>query len=436
VIQLGEPAPAASGSGIRSVLVSLGVLAAVVHLAMVPSHWGEWRVEGVLFAVTGWVQLALAAACWARPSRRVLLATAFVNLGAVAAWAVTRTSGSPWGPHAWHAESVTLVDGAVVAAEVALFVLCGVALALRGPLPSALRGVRVAFAAPIAATLLATAVLASPSARNHAHDAHGGHDDHADVAATADHDHADIATVHDVDDDHDDASAAHDHAAVEPVADDRGLSLLENGHQHGAGEVELDLQTRIRLDAQLAVTLDLAAKYPTVADAEAAGFRRAGPFSPGLGTHYLPPNFAPNADGYMDPEDLQWPTLIFDGWAPDSPIAGFMYQAYGSGDQAPEGFAGPNDHWHYHTDVCVVFRPDGVDAPLGADHSATKAQCDEYGGVLIPRTGYMVHVWTVPGYESDRGIFSEVNPAIACPDGSYHMRPADEYGLSPTTCLV
>jgi hypothetical protein len=46
----------------------------------------------------------------------------------------------------------------------------------------------------------------------------------------------------------------------------------------------------------------------------------------------------------------------------------------------------------------------------------------------------MVHVWTVPGYESDRGIFTEINPAITCPDGTYYTKSNEEYGLSPTTC--
>jgi hypothetical protein len=136
----------------------------------------------------------------------------------------------------------------------------------------------------------------------------------------------------------------------------------------------------------------------------------------------------------MDAEDLAWPTLIYDGWDPAAPIAGFMYQAYSADGAEPAGFIGPNDHWHYHTDVCIVMGPSGIDAPLGADHSATPAACDRFGGVLIPRTGYMVHVWTVPGYESDLGIFSEVNPAITCPDGTYYMKPLDEYGLSPTAC--
>ena len=36
-------------------------------------------------------------------------------------------------------------------------------------------------------------------------------------------------------------------------------------------------------------------------------------------------------------------------------------------------------------------------------------------------TTYMVHVWSVPGYESPKGVFSEVNPRITCPDGSYYV---------------
>jgi hypothetical protein len=432
---------------LRSLLASLGVLAGVVHLALVPSHWGEWRVEGAAFAVVGWGQLALALACWLAPTRRTLVAATFLSLASVGAWAVTRTSGSPWGPHAWHAESVTGLDAVVVAAEVAIFLLCAALLVPAVPRRHSFGGAQFALLPPVVVAVLTSALLASPSARNHAHDAHGGHGEPTEVAS-GDHTHsataaddaaakagADAASTghadHTDSDDHTDSVGHTGHATAE---DDRGLSLLQNGHQHGGGEVELDLQTSLRLGAQLVATLDLVERYPTVADAAAAGFRRAGPFSPGLGTHYLPPSYSFNSDGDMDPEDMAWPTLIFDGWEPDAPIAGFMYQANSPDGAEPEGFVGPNDHWHYHTDVCIVIGPDGIDAPLGADRSATKTQCDQFGGMLIARTGYMVHVWTVPGYESDLGIFSEVNPAITCPDGTYFMKPVDEYGLSPTVC--
>ena len=130
-----------------------------------------------------------------------------------------------------------------------------------------------------------------------------------------------------------------------------------------------------------------------------------------------------------------FPTLIYDGLGPDAPIAGFMYQSFGGPDAAPEGFIGPNDHWHYHTNTCIVFKDGKIEAPLGADiESVTEEQCDRYGGSLIDNTGYMVHVWTVPGYESPRGVFSNINPKLTCPDGTYHAVPLDELGFRTSTC--
>ena len=101
---------------------------------------------------------------------------------------------------------------------------------------------------------------------------------------------------------------------------------------------------------------------------------------------------------------------------------------------APEGFIGDADIWHYHTNTCVVFTENGIDSPLGADGDATQEQCAEFGGSLIQNTGYMVHVWSVPGYESSDGLFSNLNPALRCPDGTYHQVPEDEIGPGTTTC--
>ena len=85
----------------------------------------------------------------------------------------------------------------------------------------------------------------------------------------------------------------------------------------------------------------------------------------------------------------------------------------------------------------MTVSPTGViDTPLGADsENTTKALCDTYGGQLIANTGYMIHVWTVPGYESSQGVFSDINPAITCPDGTYHQIPLEEIGTKTTTCL-
>jgi hypothetical protein len=431
-----QPGPVAgSALASRSTLAALLATAGVIHVAMVPSHWQGWPLEGLGFALAGWAQLGLAAVVARELVRPVLLGIGVLNVALVGAWLVTRTAGSPWGPHAGHAESIGAVDGAVVAVQLVAVALVGTLL-VRPQLDLGRLGPPrlVVMGIPVLMAVLATVVLASPSARDHSHSAHGGHesgDDHADDSHEPGDDHG-----HDDDGGADVDAAGHAHQAVaaDADADDLGLALLDNGHQHGSGEVELDLQTELRLHAQLAVTLELVELYPTVADAEAAGFRRAGPFSPGLGTHYMPPGSMVAGDGLLDDEALRWPMLIFDGWEDDAPLAGFMYLAGAPDRDPPEGFVGPNDHWHYHTDVCMVVGPDGIDAPLGADHSATQEQCDRYGGFLLDRTPYMVHVWTVPGYESSRGVFSEINPAITCPDGTYHMKPMDELGLSPTLC--
>jgi hypothetical protein len=102
---------------------------------------------------------------------------------------------------------------------------------------------------------------------------------------------------------------------------------------------------------------------------------------------------------------------------------------------APEGFAGDNDHWHYHENVCLVSAPGGaVDAPLGADATATKALCDKYHGYLIPYTGFMLHVWTVKGYSSPEGVFSNVNSKLKCPNGTYYVVPQDQIGHRDNIC--
>src|SRR4029453_553367 len=194
----------------------------------------------------------------------------------------------------------------------------------------------------------------------------------------------------------------HDHGAAAPV-DDRGLSLLRNGHDHGAAPpVELDEATQAELDDQLAVTRTLIDRYPTVAAAEAAGYDRGGPFLPGLGAHFIPPNGA-YVDRAVTESELVSPLLVFDGTEPDARLAGFMYVAVNQGTE-PEGFAGPNDHWHYHENVCLVDRPDGgFDTPFVADQDVSEEMCTTIGGRFAPLVHHMVHVGGVPGYEERGG---------------------------------
>ncbi len=424
----GEPVDArTSDAPARWLLASLLVGAAAIHLAMAPSHLGESPVEGAGFLAAAWVQLGLAVAVVARTSRGVLRATVAVNVALVAVWAVSRTAGLPFGEHSGHPETVSLVDGATVALEV-LAVVLAIGLLTR-PGARLARSVGLAAAGAGAALVLTTAAIASPSARDHAAGSHGAHGAGDASGAMAGHDHGGEES----------AAAGHDHdaAAGGETADDLGFGALANGHQHESGVEPLTTDEMVALAGQLAVTTQLMEQYPTLAAAEAAGWTRAGPFSPGLGVHYSGPQYGLNPDGRMDESDLLAPMLIFDGLEPDAQLAGFMYLAYGA-EGEPEGFAGPNDHWHYHEHVCIVADPaDGsIDTPFGADlEGVTEAMCTAEGGSWIAATGYMVHLWNVPGYESPDGMFTELNPAITCPDGTYHTIPTEELGGKNSTCL-
>src|SRR5262249_3882930 len=116
-------------------------------------------------------------------------------------------------------------------------------------------------------------------------------------------------------------------------------------------------------------------------------------------------------------------SLIYAGTNPTSQITGLMY--YGIGNTAPEGFAGPNDHWHRHSNVCIKGGLGGtLDTPFPADQDVTSAQCTAAGGSLMAVTGWMVHAWVVPTWESPLGVFSHDNPNVRCADGTYNTNKA------------
>ena len=211
--------------------------------------------------------------------------------------------------------------------------------------------------------------------------------------------------------------------------DDKGLALLHNGHHAEIGpEQPLSAADRTELSRQMAATIEVARRMPTPKEALAAGYHQTGPYMPGIGAHFIKIGGASlNGDGVLDDADLQEPlAIIYDGVSPDSRVAGFMY--YSTSKTAPSGFAGPNDHWHFHTSLCLKYGPGGaIDLPYGFDVKIPKAQCDTLGGTLLQQSQWMVHVWSVPGWESGQGLFGEVNPALACPDGSYYQLPMSKW---------
>lgn len=396
----------------RLVLAALSWGAGAIHLFMAPSHLDAWWIEGAAFVAVGLAQVALAIAFLVRPAPWVLRVSCVLSAGLITLWVVSRVSGLPIGPEAGEPHVASFVDVTCVALEAALL-LVGYELLVRSD-----RGRRLgaglttaSMIVPIGIVGVTVAALTSPSATNHAHHEH----DHA----TAAHSHA----------------AGHDHAAAEtaflfPDGDDAGWSAVRNGEEHGNHRPPVpveNLQPPVRreLEHQLALTMVPIQAYPTVADAEAAGYRRTGEFNPGLGVHYR--GGIADMDGVLSDDEISHPsTIVYDGTAPDSPIVGFMYTSitYGGGVN-PTGFAGPNDVWHTHSGICIRFEANGEIDALGDGGEITRDECVDQGAQFIDQVAVsLLHVWPVPAYTNPLGVFAHANPALRCEDGTYEFSAA------------
>lgn len=392
------------GRYLRWLLAALSVGAGVIHFAVSGEHYDLTWAHGTFFVVAAWLQLSWAMAIVLRPIRQVLIAGALLNAAILGVWAMSRIWGAPFGPEAWTPEDVALADALSSVCEAGIV---GLTLAVLVRPAMAQHEVRPSFALPVVGTAgLGVAVVASLAltpafASSHEHGTADGHENTAKLATAGGHSHGGPVTLNG--------------QAVKGVKA-QDIAAEEKPNQ------PLDAATRAQLKEQLTQARDVALRYPTVADATAAGFRIAGGFAPGSGAHYIPlAGGVGGITGSLTGGDSFDPTkplsLIYDGTSPTSQIVGLMY--FGLGKDAPEGFAGPNDHWHRHSNVCIKYNADSIDVPFPADADVTKKQCDAVQGNLMKVTGYMVHAWVVPSWESPLGVFSHDNPDVRCADGTY-----------------
>lgn len=113
-VRLGRVAPKAARAtdgwlaARLAAIASLG--AALIHFAVVPAHWHEWPPSGLFFVAIALFQLIWARVVLARTTTPVLAAGILVNVGALTLWALSRTAGAPFGPHAGEPESVQGAD--------------------------------------------------------------------------------------------------------------------------------------------------------------------------------------------------------------------------------------------------------------------------------------------------------------------------------------
>jgi hypothetical protein len=191
----------------------------------------------------------------------------------------------------------------------------------------------------------------------------------------------------------------HDHGLSSP-----GGHTHAGGHGHGAElpPVALNDATRTKLAGELRTARKVAETYPTVADAERAGYKAVTPYIPLIGAHYI--RYL-SIDGTFDIEQPEM--LLYDGTAKTSRITGLSYYVVGKSE--PQGFVGANDHWHQHIGLCIDQKRSFV---VGSEQTSL-AECIRRGGVKVDgRDGWMVHAWVVGGWESTQGVFSAENPQL------------------------
>lgn len=368
-----------------------------------------------------------------------------LGLGLVAGGAAAQVSGL--GLDAWlHAKDGRAADGLLALEDVghAVFVAglvavaVGALLALLGPRlyrPGEGTGLRLAqFGAPVVVTLLVagglvgagSSTLGGPGGVGDAGGAGGDHHGHDHVAPArcdldvntasfyreavargiplegsgADHHHADDAAL-------DDGGARPVLAPGESAAGPATAAAPAGGHGEHKGPQSwrplTDPATCEQLRTELDAARATAERYPTAADAQAAGYVMVTTYLPEIASHWM--RFAHVDDRFVIEEPEM---LLYDGNGLDARIVGLSYYIVGEPDQPPTvGFTGGNTEYHRHVGLCVR-------GTLVVGNEATTAEeCRARGGIKTDGSrAWMAHAWVVPGCESPWGVFSAANPKL------------------------
>jgi hypothetical protein len=183
----------------------------------------------------------------------------------------------------------------------------------------------------------------------------------------------------------------------------QGSAEGEHGARGMLVQETLSASEHATLEAQMTAARTVIDKFPTVKDAEAAGYHKSTVYVPCIGAHYTNVSKV----GQFDPS--QPSELLYDGTNPGSKIVGLSFLVLHPGG-APDGFAGPNDHWHQHNANGGLCLKGGL--VVGGEES-TKAECEARGGRKTVLTDiWMVHAWVVPGFECSWGVFAGECPEL------------------------
>lgn len=356
-----NPTPAINLRGITGALVTaVGALLLIVA----PGRSADWFAEGLMLATVGVLLVAVGLAVVVL-SHRTILYFVVILMTLVAAWLViTRTAGYPFGP--W--SSVTPQMGPY---EVLVLVLSIISLTLAiatlvvGAEHLGTPGIRFDTLAPFAIVLVALPGLAvSKWADNAAHILGSSHT----------HSHTMSSTPN---------MPGMDHSTMSMMTDDE----------------------RVQFGQQLVIAREAALKFPTLADARAAGWILVGGYVSGAGQMLMDPN-SNSRDQVFDPAVPQG--LLYASSIDAAPIVGVQYNAWTSDGSTPVGFIGQDMLWHMHTGTCEVNDTFAV----VYDESVTGKACSKINGTLTNTVSWMVRTWIVPGWENSQGPLSHDNPLL------------------------
>jgi hypothetical protein len=180
-----------------------------------------------------------------------------------------------------------------------------------------------------------------------------------------------------------------------------GIPVGGSGHSHSdtVADVALDSVDAPIFDSQWAAAQAAIPNHDTEEEAAALGYVRATAPAGGIGTHWV------LWSQIAKPFDPAVPSmLLFDERKNPPILVGYSYAL--QAPTVPEGFAGPNDHWHQHRGLCVD------DGWVVREQASGPDAC---GGTYIAGGDFwMLHAWVVPDWSNRKGAFAPFNPKL-CP---------------------